>query len=63
MNVVGSKWVYKVKRKVDGSIERLKVRLVAKGYTQERTYFHYTYSPMIKISTVRTILSLAVTFK
>lgn len=31
---IGCKWVYKVKRKSDGSIERYKARLVAKGYTQ-----------------------------
>lgn len=31
---IGYKWVYKIKRKSDGSIERYKARLVAKGYTQ-----------------------------
>jgi len=31
---VGCKWVYALKYKVDGSLERYKVRLVAKGYTQ-----------------------------
>jgi hypothetical protein len=32
--LIGCKWVYKVKLKVDGSIERYKAQLVAKGYTQ-----------------------------
>ena len=31
---IGNKWVLKIKRKADGSIERYKARLVAKGYTQ-----------------------------
>ncbi|VVA36402.1 PREDICTED: Retrovirus-related Pol poly from [Prunus dulcis] len=35
MNVVGCKFVLRVKRKLDGSIERHKARLVAKGYNQK----------------------------
>ena len=34
MNVIGSRWVYRIKRRVDGSIERYKARLVARGFTQ-----------------------------
>ena len=30
---IGNKWIFKIKRKTDGSIERYKARLVAKGYT------------------------------
>ena len=33
-NVVGCRWVYKIKRKADGTLERYKARLVAKGYHQ-----------------------------
>jgi hypothetical protein len=33
MNVVGSDWVYTIKRYVDGSFERYKTQLVAKGFT------------------------------
>jgi hypothetical protein len=45
--VVGCKWVYKLKKGVDGKIERYKAILVAKGYSQmEGIYFHEIFSPV-----------------
>uniref|UniRef100_A0A2N9ENS9 Reverse transcriptase Ty1/copia-type domain-containing protein n=1 Tax=Fagus sylvatica TaxID=28930 RepID=A0A2N9ENS9_FAGSY len=35
INLVGSKWVFRIKRKADGSIERYKARLIAKGFHQQ----------------------------
>nr|XP_034926763.1 putative disease resistance protein RGA4 [Populus alba] len=35
MNMVGSRWVYKIKRRVDGCVDRYKARLVARGFTQQ----------------------------
>lgn len=62
-NVVGCKWVYKLKRNSDGSINCYKTRLVAKGFHQQyRVGFDETFSPVIKPPTVRIILSLAVQF-
>ena len=33
---IGCKWVYRVKYKADGSLERYKARLIAKGFTQQK---------------------------
>lgn len=51
---IGCKWVYKIKRHSDGSIERYKARLVAKGYTQmEGLDYHETFALVVKMNTAR----------
>ena len=50
-NAVGCKWVFTIKLKANGSIDRDKAKLVAKGFTQ--TYgidFQETFAPIAKMN-------------
>ncbi|TXG50284.1 hypothetical protein EZV62_022808 [Acer yangbiense] len=54
MSVVGSKWVFRIKYKPDGTMLKYKVRLVAKGFHQVPGVDYFdTFSPVVKASTIR----------
>lgn len=61
-NVVGCRWIFKIKRHANKSISSCKTRLVAKGYNQIVGFdFLEPFSLVIKPSMVRFVLRLAVT--
>ena len=59
--LVGSKWVFKVKLDGDGQVERYKARLVAQGFTQTKgADYDETFSPVVRMESLRTVVGLAV---
>jgi hypothetical protein len=60
-NVVASKWIFKHKFNSDGSLERYKTRWVLHGFTQRPGVdYDETFHPVVKLATICTVLSLAV---
>ncbi|KAI3686614.1 hypothetical protein L1987_80294 [Smallanthus sonchifolius] len=60
MNIVRSMWIFKHKKKADGTLERYKARLVCDGRSQQvGVDCGETFSPVVKPATIRTVLSLA----
>lgn len=63
MNVVGCKWIFKIKHNSDGNIQRHNARLVAQGFTQTPGIdYHETFSSVIKPQTIILILTLAASY-
>jgi hypothetical protein len=59
-SVVTSKWIYKIKHAVGGSIEKYKARFVARGFFQkEGVNYEEMFSPVARYTSIRTIVVIA----
>jgi hypothetical protein len=59
-SMVSSKWIYKIKHAVDGSVEKFKEIFVARGFTQkEGIDYEENFSPVARYTSIQTIISLA----
>jgi hypothetical protein len=59
-SVVSSKWIYKIKHSVDGSVEKFKEIFVSIGFPhKEGIDYEDTFSPVARYTSIRTIIALA----
>ncbi|GJS63364.1 zinc finger, CCHC-type containing protein [Tanacetum coccineum] len=57
---LGCKWIFKRKLKVDGTVEKVKARLVIQGFKQKSGLDYFdTYAPVARISTIRLLIAMA----
>ena len=62
--LVSAKWVFQIKRRPDGAIDRFKARLVARGFTQRPGIdFNETYAPTVNAASLRLLLAIATSRK
>ena len=59
-NIVGCRWVFRLKQDASGAIVRYRARLVAQGYSQvPGVDFFDTYAPVANLASIRVVLALA----
>ena len=60
---IGYKWVLRKKLKPDGSIDKFKAKLVAKGFKQKTNLdFFDTFSPVTRITSIKLLIAIAAIF-
>ena len=56
-SAIGCTWVYKTKTRSDGTVDRYKARLVARGFTQEYGIdYEETFAYVARLSSVMTLI-------
>lgn len=59
MNILSSRWVFTIKFRPDGTVERLSARLFTKGFEQEKGWDYLeTFIPVVRTATIRLVLTL-----
>ena len=59
-STIGCKWVYKIKTRSDGTVDRYKAHLVAKGFTQEYgNDYEKTFAHVARLSSVMTLIAIS----
>ena len=63
-SVAGCRWVYKIKTKADGFVERYKACLVAKGFTQKYGIdYKETFTPAARLTSVKCLIAVAAVYR
>ena len=61
---ISSKWVYKIKTRSDDTVDRYKVRLIARDFTQEYDInYEETFALVARLSSVRTLIVVSAAYK
>jgi hypothetical protein len=64
VNVIGTKWVFKIKQGEDGEVVRNKACLVAQGFSQvEGLDIGEIFAPVARLEAIRIILAFAASKK
>ena len=59
-SVVTSKWIYKIKHAVDGSIKKYKARFMARGFSRkEGVDYEETFAPVARYASIKAVISIA----
>ena len=63
-SLISTRWVYQIKHRPDGAIDRFKARLVARGFSQRPGVdYEETYAPTVMMSSLRLLLAIAASRK